>query len=191
MLLIEILLVMKLEPDVFANKAKRLGISSAMMIIVGYFGDLAIDSSNQGARFLCWVLGMAAFAYIVFELLFGLKEATEAEEDEDIQKKIRTAQVMTIASWCTYPLVYLIPMFQLDGSTTMVALNIAYSVADVVSKCGVGFVIYQVTYAKSKRAARIEAEYGAQALEQSNKMTTVKSKKNKKKGDFPDEQDAA
>jgi len=64
---------------------------------------------------------------------------------------------MTIFAWMTYPIVYLIPMMDLGGQTSFVAVQIAYSISDVIAKAGVGLIIYQVTYAKSKRAAMMEA----------------------------------
>merc|ERR1712066_1009911 len=40
LLLIEILLVMKLDEDTYSAKAKTLGVGSALMIISGYYGEL-------------------------------------------------------------------------------------------------------------------------------------------------------
>ena len=43
----------------------------------------------------------------VYELLVGLAAATAQESDAEIRCKIQTAQVMTVFSWGTYPVVYL------------------------------------------------------------------------------------
>ena len=45
LLLIEILLVMKLDDAVFSAKAKALGVSSALMIASGYYGELVITGN--------------------------------------------------------------------------------------------------------------------------------------------------
>ena len=43
LLLIEILLVMKLSPEVYAGrKAWNLGVGSALMIVSGYYGELIV-----------------------------------------------------------------------------------------------------------------------------------------------------
>merc|ERR1711979_62121 len=92
----------------------------------------------------------AFFLYIVYELLVGLSAATNAESDPLIASKIKTAQVMTVISWCTYPLVYLFPMLGFNAAQAVVSIQMGYCVSDIISKCGVGLVIYQISFAKSK-----------------------------------------
>jgi bacteriorhodopsin len=60
---------------------------------------------------------------------------------------------MTVISWCTYPVVYLFPMLGIKAATAVVSIQIGYCVSDIISKCGVGLVIYQISYAKSKKEA--------------------------------------
>merc|ERR1712066_885078 len=96
-------------------------------------------------------ISMAFFLYIVFELLVGLAGATASESDPEIKSKIQLAQVMTAISWCTYPVVYLFPMLGITASNSVVGIQIGYCISDIISKCGVGIVIYQVTYAKSNK----------------------------------------
>merc|ERR1739845_142866 len=148
LLLIEILLVMKLDERTYAAKSKLLGVGSALMIVSGYYGELTV-TGDLTPRWICWALSMCFFCYIVFELLVGLKGATDSEADPVIRSKIQTAQVMTVISWCTYPIVYLFPMLGLSGGIAVVSIQIGYCISDIISKCGVGLVIYQITYAKS------------------------------------------
>jgi len=152
LLLIEILLVMKLDAATFSSKAKTLGVGSALMIVSGYYGELFI-TGDLSTRWTCWFLSMAFFLYIVNELLFGLAAATQAESDPVIRGKIQAAQVMTVISWCTYPIVYLFPMLGITASKAVVGIQIGYCASDIISKCGVGLVIYQITYAKSFKDA--------------------------------------
>jgi bacteriorhodopsin len=161
LLLIEILLVMKLSPQDFSSKAWKLGVGSALMIFSGYYGELVLVG-NLTPRWNCWFLSMAFFLYIVYELLLGLSTATAAEGNSEIAGKIRTAQRWTVVSWCTYPIVYLFPMFGITGSMAVVGIQIGYSISDIISKCGVGLVIYQISAAKTK----LETEEGLVA----NKM---------------------
>jgi len=150
LLLIEILLVMKLDEDTFSSKAWTLGVGSALMIVSGYYGELVI-TGDLTPRWICWFLSMSFFLYIVYELLVGLGEATNSEADPAVQGKIRVAQIMTVISWCTYPVVYLFPMLHIDAAQAVVSVQMGYCVSDIISKCGVGLVIYQISAAKSSK----------------------------------------
>merc|ERR1712110_1080756 len=150
LLLIEILLVMKLDEAVFSTKAWTLGFGSALMIASGYYGELVV-TGDLTPRWVCWFASMSFFLYIVYELLVGLAAATESESDKAIAGKIKTAQVMTVISWCTYPVVYLFPMLGIQAASSVVSIQLGYCVSDIISKCGVGIVIYQITYAKSEK----------------------------------------
>jgi len=155
LLLIEILLVMKLDPETYAAKSKTLGVGSALMIVSGYYGELTV-TGDLTPRWICWFVSMCFFLYIVYELLVGLSAATNSESDPVIKGKIRLAQVMTVISWCTYPVVYLFPMLGITASSAVVAIQVGYCVSDIISKCGVGLVIYQITYAKSNKEGLLQ-----------------------------------
>jgi len=152
LLLIEILLVMKLDEESFNSKAWVLGLGAALMIVSGYYGELVV-TGDLTPRWACWFLSMAFFLYIVYELLVGLSAATNMEADPVIAGKIKTAQVMTVISWCTYPIVYLFPMLGINAAHAVVSIQMGYCVSDIISKCGVGLVIYQISYAKSQKEA--------------------------------------
>jgi len=152
LLLIEILLVMKLDEATYSQKARTLGVGSALMIVSGYYGELTV-TGDLTPRWFCWFLSMAFFLYIVYELLVGLKAAIESETDPVVKGKIELACLMTVVSWCTYPIVYLFPMLGISASNAVVSIQLGYCVSDIISKCGVGLVIYQVTYAKSNKEA--------------------------------------
>jgi len=152
LLLIEILLVMKLDEAQFNSKAWVLGVGSALMIVSGYYGELVV-TGDLTPRWVCWFVSMAFFLYIVYELLVGLAGATSSEADPVIASKIKVAQVMTVISWCTYPVVYLFPMMGISAANAVVSIQLGYCVSDIISKCGVGLVIYQISYAKSSKVA--------------------------------------
>merc|ERR1712217_344951 len=67
---------------------------------------------------------------VVQELLVGLATATAEEGNDEVADKIRTAQRWTVVSWCTYPIVYLFPMFGITGSMAVVGIQIGYSISD-------------------------------------------------------------
>merc|ERR1719162_2492582 len=108
-----------------------------------------MDEDNLGKRWMYWGGAMVPFVFIVYDLLIGLSAATASESDPEIAKKIKLAQIATVISWCTYPVVYVFPMFGITGTHAVVAIQLGYSVSDIISKCGVGLMIYQITMAKS------------------------------------------
>jgi len=157
LLLIEILLVMKLSDWQFTWKSWSLGLTSALMIVSGYYGELII-TGDLTPRWNCWYVSMVFFLYIVFELLFGLWGARSLEEDPVVKGKILTAQIMTVISWCTYPAVYLFPMYGINAANAVVSIQIGYCASDIISKCGVGLLIYQITAAKSRKEALVNED---------------------------------
>jgi len=150
LLLIEILLVMKLSDADYSSKAWNLGVGSALMIVSGYYGELTV-TGDLTPRWICWFISMVFFLYIVYELLVGLSAATNSEADANVKGKIQTAQIVTVISWCTYPIVYLFPMLGINAAQAVVSIQIGYCASDIISKCGVGILIYQITYAKSSK----------------------------------------
>merc|ERR1712070_221512 len=152
LLLIEIVLVMGLPEDETTRRCTTLGVSSALMIAFGYPGE---SSGDHGRRWLFWSISMIPFCYIVYTLFIGLKEAQERQIPE-VRGSVKWACWATVISWCTYPIVYLFPMFSgSDAGTSglsaaaMTAVQVGYTVSDIISKCGVGFLVYRIGLAKS------------------------------------------
>jgi bacteriorhodopsin len=148
LLMIEIIFVMGLSPDETAEKATSLGVAAGLMIVLGYPGELIIEG-DLNVRWMWWTLAMIPFLYVVYTLLIGLQGAINKETNEEVKKKLNMVCWATVISWCTYPIVYVFPMFGLDGPSAVVAIQLGYCVSDIISKCGVGFLIYNITIAKS------------------------------------------
>jgi bacteriorhodopsin len=149
LLLIEIVFVMKLSDEETKKKAITLGWASGLMICIGYPGEL-VTEGDLGVRWLYWFLAILPFLYVVYELLVGMSTATNAESDPSVKSLIQRAQYWTVVSWLTYPVVYIFPMIGFHGSHAVVAIQVGYCISDIISKCGVGLIIYCVTDAKSK-----------------------------------------
>merc|ERR1712174_173210 len=149
MLLMEIVLVMKLSSEEASQKCFSLGVSSALMIILGCPGELIVEG-DLSQRWTYWMLAMVPFCYIVYELLVGLAAATASETDPKVRALIFRAQWVTVVSWLTYPVVYIFPMLGFAGASAVVHIQVGYCVSDVISKCGVGLLIYSITNTKSQ-----------------------------------------
>jgi hypothetical protein len=158
LLLMEIVLVMNLPAEEANSKCWTLGVGSALMIVSGYKGELIL-SGDLSPRWASWCLSMCFFLYIVYQLMIGMADATNSESDPVVKQQIRNAQLWTVVSWCTYPIVYTFPMLGIGGSNAVVFIQIGYCISDIISKCGVGLMIYQITITKSnnERASKLLA----------------------------------
>ena len=107
--------VLKLDDSTFNAKAEALGVNSALMIVSDYYGELVVTGDLTPRR-ACWFLSVFSFLYIVYELSVGLSAATEQEPDKVVKEAIKSAQLVTVISWCTYPVVYLFPMLGISAS---------------------------------------------------------------------------
>jgi len=159
LLLIEIVFVMKLTPEKTASLATSLGFFSGLMIVLGYPGELIIEG-DLNVRWMWWGAAMLPFLFVVYTLLVGLKGAIDSEADPAIASKLSMVCWWTVLSWCTYPVVYVFPMFGLDGPNAVVGIQLGYCVADIISKCGVGFLIYNITIAKSAALQGTDVQTG-------------------------------
>lgn len=144
LLLIELILVMKLTQSETVKKATTLGAAAALMIILGYPGEIADD---MGTRLFWWVLSMIPFLYIVVTLFVGLRSSI-AQQPDSAKGLIKLACWVVILSWSFYPVVYLLPNLGIEGA--FVAVEIGYSIADIIAKAGFGVLIYMIARRKSE-----------------------------------------
>jgi bacteriorhodopsin len=150
LLLIELILVMRLSQSDTVSKSVKLGCAAALMIALGYPGEIANDNVT---RAIWGTLSTIPFLYIVWELFKGLGESIE-RQPESVKKLIKTARLVTFASWGFYPIVYMVPFINLGGSAVETSLQIGYTIADIIAKVGVGILIYMIAVRKS------QIEYG-------------------------------
>merc|ERR1712176_356950 len=109
-----------------------------------------LEKDELWIRWIFWAIAMCPFIYIVYELTVGLSSALAEEKYEHIKNKIWWAQRVTIVSWLTYPIVFIIPMMGATGARAVVGIQCGYCFSDIISKCGVGLLIYNITLAKSQ-----------------------------------------
>jgi bacteriorhodopsin len=150
LLLIELVLVMRLSQSETVSKATKLGFAAALMIVLGYPGEIAADNAT---RALWGTLSTIPFLYIVWELFKGLGSAIE-RQPENVRGLVKQTRLLIFASWGFYPLVYMIPYTSLSGGAVETGVQVGYTIADLVAKVGVGILIYLIAVRKSA------AEYG-------------------------------
>jgi bacteriorhodopsin len=145
LLLIELILVMRLSPAETVSKSWGLGAAAALMIILGYPGEIAADNAT---RALWGTLSTIPFIYIVWQLFRGLGESI-SRQPESVRGLVKDARLLTFASWGFYPLVYMLPFTGLSGAAVTTWVQIGYTLADLISKVGVGVLVYQIAVRKS------------------------------------------
>merc|ERR1739848_451133 len=124
------------------------------MIILGYPGELIVEGPLV-TRWKYWGVAMVPFCYI-YRLRAtgrpgGRHQHAAQRQGEGL---VFRSQWVTVVSWLTYPVVYVFPMLGMTGSSTVVAIQCGYCASDIISKCGVGLIIYSITAAKSEIEAK-------------------------------------
>jgi bacteriorhodopsin len=145
LLLIEIVLVMRLSQAETVSKSWKLGTAAALMIALGYPGEIATDNAT---RALWGTLSTIPFLYVVYELFKGLGASIE-RQPESVRGLIKQARLLTFASWGFYPIVYMIPFLGWSGGNVETGIQVGYTIADIVAKIGLGILIYIIAVRKS------------------------------------------
>lgn len=145
LLLIELVLVMRLSSEETMSRATRLGFAAALMIVLGYPGEVATDNMT---RALWGTASTIPFLYIVWQLFSGLG-ASINRQPESVRGLIKQARLLTFASWGFYPLVYMIPFTNLSGGAVTTSIQVGYTLADLLAKAGVGVLIYVISVRKT------------------------------------------
>ena len=149
LLLIELILVMRLTRAETIAKSTKLGLLAALMIVLGYPGEIATDS---GTRWLWWSASMIPFVLIVRDLFVGLK-ASVASQPDSVRGLVSVARLVTVLSWCFYPIVFVFPMIGFTGSGATTAVQLGYTICDIISKAAFGVLIFNIALRKSEAEA--------------------------------------
>lgn len=151
LLLIELILVMRLSPAETVAKGTKLGVLAALMVVLGYPGEI---SAVPGTRWLWWTLAMIPFVIIVYDLFVGLKRSIDSQP-ESARGLISAARWLTVVSWCFYPVVFVFPMIGFTGGAATTAVQVGYTVADIVAKAVFGVLVYMIAVRKSVADAHV------------------------------------
>jgi len=146
LLVTELILVMRLPGNEGTTKATRLAFLAVVMVLLGYPGEISAVAST---RWLWWSLSMIPFLIIQFELFVGLKDAIAAQPPT-ARSLVSAARYIVVVTWLFYPVVFILPMLGLSGSNATVAIQVGYSIADVLAKAAFGIFIYTIAVRKSR-----------------------------------------
>jgi bacteriorhodopsin len=146
LLLLELILVMRLSREETVKKGTSLASLAVLMILLGYPGEISNVSST---RWLWWFLSMIPFTIIVYTLFVGLSKSISSQP-ESIRELVVLARNITVISWLFYPIVFILPMIGFTGSSALVAVQVGYTISDIVAKAGFGVLIWVISLRKSE-----------------------------------------
>lgn len=116
----------------------RLLIASLVMLISGYLGE--VNPTNTTMLWGLFVLGTAAWFYIIYEIFVGEASKINANSGTVASKKAFSAlRLIVSVGWAIYPLGYIYG-YAAGGDAN--ALNLIYNLADFVNKIAFGVVIW-------------------------------------------------
>ena len=160
LLVTELILVMRLSGNEGTKKASRLAVLAVFMVVLGYPGEI---SNVASTRWLWWCLSMIPFLIIQYELFVGLRSSI-ALQPESVRGLVSSARYITVVTWLFYPIVFILPMIGLTGTSAVVGVQVGYSVADVLAKAAFGLFIYNIALKKTYAEAAAHSPLHADAL---------------------------
>jgi bacteriorhodopsin len=143
---------MRLSKEETYSKGTKLAFAAALMVALGYPGEI---SGDVGTRWMWWILAMIPFLYIVKDLVSGLG-ASISKQPKAVQGLVSNARTLTILSWTFYPIVFILPMLGIGGlvaGEVNAAVQVGYTIADIVAKAMFGVMIYMIAQRKSDAGA--------------------------------------
>ena len=153
LLLVELIAVLSLAREKSSSMLTRLVIAAGLMIVLGYPGEI---SDNMGTRHLWGILSTIPFAYILYVLWVELGKQIESET-ERVKKLLSDTRWLLLATWGFYPIVYALPQLGVDTTNSIVAIQVGYSIADVLAKAFYGVMIYRIAMAKTEADGYVPA----------------------------------
>ena len=145
LLLVEVVAVLALTASVSRSLIMRLVPASAAMIALGYPGEI---SEVRGDQILFGVLSTIPFLYILYVLFVELGKSLE-RQPEGVAKSVANLRLLLIATWGVYPIAYMFNIWGTASQESFVAVQVGYTLADVLAKCVFGLTIFKIARMKS------------------------------------------
>ena len=145
LLLVEVIAVLALAKEVSRSLIMRLVPASAAMIALGYPGEVA---TKQGDQILYGVLSTLPFIYILYVLFVELGKSLE-RQPAGVAETIGRLRLLLIATWGVYPIAYIFNIVGDQTASSFVAVQVGYTIADILAKCVFGLTILKIAKMKS------------------------------------------
>lgn len=158
LLMVELVAVLRLQASKARSLLTRLVIAAALMIALGYPGEVISSPEGWMTRVVWGALSSVPFFYILFVLWVELTKSLETQPVA-ARKLIEIARLVLLITWDVYPIAYALggTMSALEAkaggavdASGIVYLQVGYAIADMTAKAGFGMLIYFIARAKSK-----------------------------------------
>ena len=134
--MIEFYLILSAVRKVSSNMFWRLLFGSLVMLIGGYLGEIEAIPRSLG-----FVIGMAGWIYILYEIFSGEAGRTAAKSgNKPFVTAFNALRMIVTVGWAIYPLGYIFGY--LTGGVDANALNVIYNLADFINKIAFGLIIW-------------------------------------------------
>jgi bacteriorhodopsin len=164
LLMVELVAVMALPAAVARPLLLKLVIAAALMIGLGYPGEVSNDWTTR----LIWgVLSSLPFVYILYVLWVELSKSLDTQPQE-VRGLLSIARLVLLVTWAFYPIAYAIYGDSLPGATPgivgersalgVVGVQVGYAIADITAKAGFGVLIYLIALRKTEAMSPAEKE---------------------------------
>lgn len=157
LLMVELVAVLRLEAGKARSLLTRLVIAAALMIALGYPGEVITSPEGWTTRVIWGALSSVPFFYILYVLWVELTKSLETQPAA-ARKLIEIARLVLLITWAVYPIAYALggTMTALEAKSSgtgdasgIVYLQVGYAIADMTAKAGFGLLIYFIARAKS------------------------------------------
>ena len=155
LLVVELILVLDLSRKQSGALIFKLAVAAFLMIVLGFFGEGDRTSTSvMSSRGLWGTLSTIPFIYILVVLL-GEIRASMQRSSAQVSILLRNTALLTLFAWGFYPIAYMAPFLGLTGANSEMGLQVGYSLADIIAKCGYGLLIHAIaTHRTEEEAAR-------------------------------------
>jgi bacteriorhodopsin len=122
----------------------RLLIGTLVMVVGGYLGETGMINATLG-----FVIGMAGWIYILYEIFAGEASKVSAESaPASVQTAFNTMRWIVTIGWAIYPIGYF--MGYMMGTADANSLNLIYNIADIINKIGFCLAIWAAAATESE-----------------------------------------
>jgi bacteriorhodopsin len=173
LLMVELVAVLRLPAAKATSLLTRLVIAAALMIALGYPGEVIADPARWTERVIWGGLSSIPFFYILYVLWTELTKSLDTQPPA-ARRLLEIARLVILVTWAVYPIAYALggtpdalrakagladAASGIVGANGIVGLQIGYAIADMTAKAGFGVLIYFIARAKSSKTAAAEAAY--------------------------------
>lgn len=162
LLVLETIVVLGLAKTTKTSLLSKLIPASALMIILGYPGEIAADTTTR----LVWgTLSTIPFIYILYVLWTELGAALKTQS-EAVRTKMRNLRLLILGTWGVYPVAFLLPVFSSEASAgLLVGRELGYALADVLAKAFFGILIAGIALRKTEEMGELATVEGSRGQE--------------------------